>query len=130
MEIFFGIFLTDEMFAVTKGYMQRHGNFSPLYSLSSGIVFYIIWNLSTYIGIVMGQQINNLENLGLDFAIVAVFIAMTTSNLKQFPMIVTTLTSAVCSIYFKTIYPDSYIIIAGLLGMVAGYFISIRKETK
>ena len=117
-------FLTDEMYAVSKSYMQRYGVFSPLYSLAAGIFFYIVWNISTYVGIVMGQKIDNIESIGLDFAIVAVFIAITAANLRQLAMIVTTIVSAIGAIYFKTIYPDSYIIIASLLGMFAGYMVT------
>ena len=117
-------FLTDEMYAVTKAYMHKSGKFSKLYSLWAGIVFYITWNVSTYIGIVMGEHIENLDKIGLDFAIVAVFVAITAEHLKSIAMFVTTVVSAIASIYFKTLFPDSYIIISALIGMSSGYLVS------
>ncbi len=121
-------FLTDEMYAVSKTHLHRHGIFSPLYSLTSGIVFYLIWNLSTYIGIVAGRQIDQLEHYGLEFAIVAVFIAITAPHLRKLSMIVATVVSALGAIYFKEIFPDSYVIIASLMGMSAGYIVSGKEQ--
>ena len=121
-------FLTDEMYAVTKAYMLKTGRFSKLYSLWAGILFYIVWNLSTYLGIVMGEKIDNLDKLGLDFAIVSVFVAITAEHLRSFPMFVTTIVSGVASIYFKSIFPDTYIIISALIGMCCGYIVSRIKK--
>jgi len=117
-------FLTDEMYAVSKVYVQKYGVFSPLYSLSAGIFFYLVWNVATFVGIIMGQKLGHLEKLGLDFAVVAVFIAITAVNLRELSMIVTAIVSALAAIYFKSIYPDSYVIIASLLGMLAGYLVT------
>ena len=122
--VMLAFFLTDEMYAVTKAYHDKYKRFSPWYSLVAGIVFYLFWNVSTLVGIVMGEKIGHLENLGLDFAIVAVFIAITAANLRQLSMIAATITSGVAAIYFKEIMPDSYVIIASLLGMSAGYLVS------
>ncbi len=104
--------------------MLKTGKFSKLYSLWAGIVFYIVWNISTYIGIVMGWKIDNLDKLGLDFAIVAVFVAITAEHLKSMPMLVTTVVSGLASIYFKSTYPDTYVIISALIGMLCGYLVS------
>ena len=117
-------FLTDEMYAVTKSYMLKTGRFSQLYSLTAGILFYIVWNLSTYTGIIMGEKIENLDKLGLDFAIVAVFVAITAEHIRTFPMFITTIVSGVASVYFKSIFLDTYIIISALIGMVSGYLVS------
>ena len=119
--VLLAFFLTDEMYAVTKAYMIKSGKFSKLYSLWAGIVFYIFWNLSTYAGIVMGENIDNLDKLGLDFAIVAVFVAITAEHLKSLPMLITTIVSGITSIYFKNIFPDTYIMVAALIGMSFGY---------
>ncbi len=117
-------FLTDEVYAITKSYIHKYDIFSPIYSLTAGIIFYLIWNLSTFAGIMLGQNINNIDKLGLDFAIVAVFIAITAPHLKNLPMLITALVSAISAIYFKSIYPDIYIVIAALIGMTAGYIAS------
>ena len=76
-------FLTDEMFAVTIAYIEKHKRFSLVYALSSGICFYVVWNIATLIGIVAGKNIANLETLGLEFAIAATFIAIVIPSIKN-----------------------------------------------
>ncbi len=117
-------FLTDEVYAVTKSYIHKHDIFSPIYSLTAGIVFYLIWNLSTFAGIMLGKNITNIDKWGLDFAVVAVFIAITAPHFKNKSMLITTIFSALSAIYFKNIYPDIYIVIVAFIGMTAGYIAS------
>ncbi len=119
--------LTDEMYVVTKQYMKTNP-FSPLYSLVAGVTMYSIWNISTFTGIILGDKLDNLNSLGLDFAIVATFIAMTARETRYYPMLVTTLVSAVTALLLHSILPQWYIIIASVLGMLAGYMSSNKKE--
>ena len=113
--------LTDEMFAVSESHTRRTGEFSPLYALASGFTFYLIWNLATLAGIVAGDQLENLDELGLDFAIAATFIAMTFDQLRRIPVAVAVVISGALSVVLKPFFSDSYIIIASLVGMVAAY---------
>lgn len=53
-------FLTDEMFAVTCAYIAKHQKYCALYAVSSGITFYVIWNVSTLMGIIAGQYLPDL----------------------------------------------------------------------
>ena len=116
--------LTDEMFAVSQLHTSRNGTFSPLFALVSGFTFYLIWNLSTLAGIVAGDAFENLDQLGLDFAIVATFIAMTFDQLRNRPVAVAMLVSGGLAIVLKPSLTDSYIILASLAGMVAAYLCS------
>lgn len=121
-------FLTDEMFAVTCAYIEKHKTFSALYSLSAGIAFYLIWNASTLAGIVAGQYIPNLEHLGLEFAIAATFIAIVIPSIKNkstlFAVLVSGLSVLILSVYAR----DYALIVATLLGMAAGYFIPVKEQ--
>ena len=120
--------LTDEMFAVSQAHTQKTGQFSVLYALVSGYCFYLVWNLATLAGIIAGDLIDNLDSLGLDFAIAATFIAMTFSELKRFPILIAVLLSGISSILLKVYFSDSYIIIAALIGMAAAFVISSNAE--
>lgn len=120
--------LTDEMFAVSESHTRRTGSFSPIYALASGITFYLIWNLSTLLGIIAGDSLKNLDQLGLDFAIAATFIAMTFDQLRQRPVLVAVLVSGLLAVGLKHWFSDSYIILAGLAGMLAGYLTDSNKE--
>lgn len=119
--------LTDEMYVVVKKYMKTN-EFSPLYALMAGLTLYVPWNISTFVGIVMADKMNNLNSLGFDFAIVAVFVAMSTSEMREFPMLATTLVSATIAIFLKDSMPDLYIIVATIIGMLAGYLASNKKR--
>lgn len=116
-----GFVLTDEMFAVSQAHTQKFGQFSELFALVSGFSFYLVWNLATAAGILAGEYFNDLESLGLDFAIAATFIAMTFTDLRRFPVLVAVLVSGVLSVVLKPFFSDSYIIIAALFGMLAAY---------
>ena len=119
--------LTDEMFAVSEFHTQKTGKFSALYALVVGFAFYAIWNIATLAGILAGNYFDNIDSLGFDFAIVATFIALTFDRLREFPIVVAIVVAGVSSILVKPYFTDSYIIIAGLLGMFSAYFVEERK---
>ena len=113
--------LTDEMFAVSQAHTERSGQFSAPFALISGITFYLIWNLATLVGIIAGDSIENLHQLGLDFAIAATFIAMTLNEIRQWPIAVAMLVSGVLSVLLKPFLPDGYIVLSAFAGMVAAF---------
>ena len=118
--------LTDEMFAVSQAHTHKTGQFSALYALVSGYCFYVVWNLATLAGIIAGDLIQNLDSLGLDFAIAATFIAMTFGELRRFPIVIAVVVSGFLSVALKAYFSDSYIIIAALIGMAMAY--SVKEE--
>ena len=124
--------LTDEMFAVSETHTKRSGAFSPKFALVSGFFFYLSWNIATAFGIALvslnlnkqnseAMSAEGLDALGLEFAIVATFIAMTFSALRRFPVVIAILLSAIIAILTKPFFPNSYIVIAALVGMLAAY---------
>lgn len=121
-----GFLLTDEMFAVTQARTIKTGYFSIAHALASGIAFYLIWNLSTLLGIIAGDAVKNLQLLGLDFAIVATFIAMTFGNLRikkgERAILVAVIVSGITAVLSRPILPDGYIMLAALLGMLCAYW--------
>lgn len=116
-----GFLLTDEMFAVSEVHTRETGSFSPWFALASGLTFYVVWNLATLTGILAGDALDNLDSLGLDFAIAATFIAMTFSQLRQWPVLMAILVSGALSVVLRPWFSDTYIILAALAGMVAAY---------
>lgn len=78
-----GGLLTDEVFAVSYGH-YRHappGQIGPHYFLGSGIAMYVNWQLWTLAGLLFGAAFPRLQSLGLDFAMVATFIAIVVPQL-------------------------------------------------
>lgn len=121
--------LTDEMFAVSQAHTKRSGAFSASYAVVSGVTFYVIWNLSTLLGIIGGDTVKNLDQLGLDFAIIATFIAMTFDQLRNTPIAMSIIVSGILAVFLKPVFSDSYIILAAIAGMCVGYLVESRSST-
>lgn len=122
--------LTDEMFVVSEAHTRRTGQFSVAFALVAGFTFWVVWNLATFAGIVAGELLSNLESWGLDFAIVATFIAMTFDQLKGRPQLATVLVSGMLAVLLKPLFTDSYIVLATIGGMMTGYALSTDKDSK
>ena len=107
-----------------RGGAERQGaqrRFDPAYALIAGFVFYLFWNAATLLGIAAGQYIDGLDQMGLDFAIAATFIAMTIPAMKNLPMVAATLVSGAMALLTKPLLAEVYIIISALSGMLVGY---------
>ena len=125
---FIAFLLTDEMFAVTETYKQATGKLSVKYAIISGLTFYIIWNISTFIGIYAGTQIPKIESLGLEFAIAATFIAMVIPSIKTHPTLVAVLSSGVSATALYYLKIENGLILSAFIGMFAGYFVKLYQE--
>jgi len=121
-------FLTDEMFAVTCAYLKKNKSYNHLYAISAGIVFYLVWNASTFIGIAAGQFIPNIENLGLEFAIAATFIAIVIPSIKSFSTLMSVLASGVSVSILSLMESEHALLIATIIGMATGYFTSGKDD--
>jgi len=67
-----GFFLSDESFAMATGYFRRGGR-GLAYYFTFAISLYVLWNLATLAGMVIGSAIGDPRRLGIDFAITATF---------------------------------------------------------
>mgnify|MGYP000382552409 CR=1 FL=1 len=122
-------FLTDEMFAVTCNYMEKYKSFSTVYALASGVTFYFVWNISTFVGIVAGQFIPNLEHLGLEFAIAATFIAIVIPSIKSRSTLVAVLCSGGSAVISSSFAKEYTLVTSTFIGMSLGY-LSQNKVTE
>jgi branched chain amino acid efflux pump len=68
-------FLTDESFAMATGHFRRGGR-SLAYYFTFAISLFVLWNLATVFGIVVGGAIGDPRRFGVDFAITATFIGI------------------------------------------------------
>lgn len=82
-----GFLMTDETFAVMNGYYGKHPA-APLghwYFLGSGLGMYLNWQFWTLVGLLFGTAFPQLQSLGLDYAMVATFIAIVVPQLNRMP---------------------------------------------
>jgi 4-azaleucine resistance transporter AzlC len=64
--------LTDEAFAMATGHFRRGGR-SLAYYFVFAFSLYVLWNIATLAGIVLGDAIGDPRQYGIDFAITATF---------------------------------------------------------
>ena len=117
----FAFFLTDEMFVITTAYLEKHAQFNLTYSLFSGFSFYVFWNIATCVGIFAGQHIQGLENLGLEFAVAATFLALVIPTIRSHATACAVLASGAAVLFLEPLFQDLTMIIATLIGMFVGY---------
>ena len=113
-----GFLLTDELFAIANQGKQH--KFDPWYALGGGLSFYIGWNIATLLGILAGQSIDNLGELGLDFAIAATFIALVVPTVKKPSILVCVLVSLTLAVVCALFDIQAGLLIAALTGMASG----------
>ena len=114
-----GFWLTDELFAICGS--QSKEEFNPWYALGAGTIFYLVWNATTFLGIVAGSYIPSLNEMGLNFAVAATFIAIVVPTIKNLATLATVVSSLVLSVLFAYYEVESGLIIASIAGMVIGY---------
>ncbi|MFA7520379.1 AzlC family ABC transporter permease, partial [Shewanella sp.] len=121
-----GFLLTDELFAIAnQGKLHK---FDPWYALGGGLSFYIGWNIATLLGIVAGNAIENLDEMGLDFAIAATFIALVVPTIKKPSILVCVLVSLTLAVVCAVFKIQAGLLIAAIAGMTAG--VLYAKATK
>lgn len=123
-----GYLLTDELFALCG--QQSEKQFDRWYALGAGLSFYLIWNLVTLIGIVAGSYIPAMNELGLEFAVAATFIAIVIPNVKSSPVLVAVLVSLTLSVVCSYLGIESGLMIASVGGMLAGYVAEMFRGAK
>jgi 4-azaleucine resistance transporter AzlC len=117
-----GFWLTDESFVVV---IERYNRMdaSPWkhwYFLGSAIVMYVNWNVCTWIGIVAGRSIPNIESWGLEFAISVTFIGMLMPMLRRRSIVVSVVVAGSAALIFADLPNNLGLIVAALMGVALG----------
>lgn len=125
-----GYLLTDELFALCGS--QPNKTFNKWYALGVGGTFYLVWNLSSFVGIIMGNHFPNLGEVGLEFAVAATFIALVVPTIVNLPILSSVLVALILSVLLEMWKVEGALLIASLSGMATGYLcesIFPSKET-
>lgn len=123
-----GFLLTDELFAVVGN--QSAERFKPWYAFGAGFSFYLVWNMATLIGIVAGNQIPNLEQYGLEFAVAATFIALVVPTIKSVAILVSVIVALLLSVTLAMFQVEGALMISTIGAMISGYVCeSFAKES-
>lgn len=117
-----GFLLTDETFAIVNSYYLRHPQ-APLghwYFFGSGFAMYANWQFWTLIGLLFGAIFPQLQTLGLDFAMVATFIAIVVPQLARLPHFAAALAAGICAYLLKDLPYKLGLMLAVMAGVAVG----------
>ncbi|PML59633.1 AzlC family ABC transporter permease [Vibrio lentus] len=127
-----GFWLTDELFAICSGQSQQE--FNRWYAAGVGGGFYLVWNIASFVGIIAGSQIPSLNEIGLDFAVAATFIALVFPLIRTWPVVVCVVVSLIASVALSVNNVEGGLMIAAISGMLAGFisesFVERRNGNK
>jgi 4-azaleucine resistance transporter AzlC len=120
--------LTDESYALgIARYLEGRG--SPAYQLGANIFLYVGWQVSTAIGILVGQQIPDPAVLGLDLVFPLTFLGLLVPLLRERANVLVAGIAALIAIGGALLLPGSwYILLAGLIASGLGALIESRKS--
>jgi len=123
--------LIDQAFAVSNTYFKKNkkNEFKHYHLLGAGFTCWIVWQISTILGIVLGSVVP--EELGLSFTISLTFLALLTNDFRKFKNIIIMLVSGiVATIGFKAIPFQAYIIVAALSALLVATLLTLINLKK
>jgi len=123
--------LIDQAFAVSNIYFKKNkeNEFKHYHLLGAGLTCWIVWQISTALGIVLGSVIP--EELGLSFTISLTFLALLINDFRKLKNIIVMLVSGiVATIGYNTIPFQAYIIIAALSALLVATLLNIINIKK
>lgn len=114
--------LTDETYAVVEHRLRTQGvaDGGAAYWLGSSLAMYLNWQLWTVAGVLLGQSVPGLAELGLDFAMVATFAAIVAPQLRQRPVLAAALAAGGVALLARHLPYKLGLMLAALAGVLAG----------
>ena len=97
--------------------------------LGAGFTCWIIWQISTILGIVLGSVVP--EELGLSFTISLTFLALLINDFRKFKNVIVMLASGIiATIGYNAIPFQAYIIVATLSALLVATIITLIDRKK
>ena len=116
--ILIGTFLTDESFALSMNKINyTNGKLNFTWFNTVNIISYLTWQAGTLLGAILGGFITDPKKLGLDFAIVAMFIGLLylqvlgDKNLNKILQIIVILISFALTYLLTIVLPANLVVI-------------------
>ena len=129
-KILISYFLVDQAFARSNEYFKKNNNKNKYFHLvGGGITCWVIWQTTTFLGIVAGSFIP--EKLGLSFAVPLTFLALLVNDFRKLINVIVIIVSGLVATFgFNYIPYKAYAIIAGLTALIAAAILTkfIKKN--
>ena len=116
-KILISYFLVDQAFARSNEYFKKNSNNNKYFHLvGGGITCWVIWQTTTFLGIVLGSFIP--EKLGLSFAVPLTFLALLVNDFRKLINVIVIIISGIVATFgFNYIPYKAYAIVAGLTAL-------------
>jgi 4-azaleucine resistance transporter AzlC len=119
--------LTDEAYAIAIAHYQRrlpsaHAHF---YFLGAGLALWASWQLSTAVGIFLGQVIP--ASWGLDFTLSLTFIALVVPGIKDRPSLLAALSAGFIALLAHGLPYKLGLVLAAVVGIAVGVLADTRS---
>ncbi|KAF1366588.1 AzlC family ABC transporter permease [Yokenella regensburgei] len=122
--------LTDEVYATTVKNMDENKSDKYLFYFSVMLTFWGFWVLANFLGAIIGSSFPDIQKYGLDFAMVAAFIAIVVPQIKSQACTVAALVASVSGVLLVVLPWSLGIVVASLLGVLAGLAVDLAEERK
>jgi len=126
-KIIISYFLVDQAFAVTNSYLKKSTDKDKAFhSFGAGATCWVIWQITTIIGIFLGSIIP--EKLGLSFAVPLTFLALIVDDFRKLiNIIVITISGLIATFGYEIIPFKAYVIVAAMSGLIAAMILTKFK---
>jgi predicted branched-subunit amino acid permease len=128
-KIIISYFLIDQAFAVSNEYFKKNKEKNKYFHLiGGGFTCWIIWQSTTFIGIILGAAIP--EKLGLSFAVPLTFLAILVNDFRKMINVIVILISGLVALFGYNYIPyKAYVIVAAFAGLfTATILIKLLKK--
>jgi predicted branched-subunit amino acid permease len=117
-KILISYFLVDQAFARSNEYFKNNRDHNKYFHLvGGGITCWVIWQTTTFLGIVLGSFIP--EKLGLSFAVPLTFLALLVNDFRKLINVIVIIISGIVATFgFNYIPYKAYAIVAGLTALI------------
>jgi len=126
-KIIISYFLVDQAFAVTNSYLKKSTDKDKAFhSFGAGATCWVIWQITTIIGIFLGSIIP--EKLGLSFAVPLTFLALIVDDLRKLiNIIVIIISGLIATLGYEIIPFKAYVIVAAISGLIIATILTKLK---
>jgi predicted branched-subunit amino acid permease len=128
-KIVISYFLVDQAFARSNEYFKKNKDKNKYFHLvGGGVTCWIIWQTTTFLGIVLGAFIP--EKLGLSFAVPLTFLALLVNDFRKLiNVIVIIISGLVATFGFNYVPYKAYVIVAGVTALVTAAILTKLVKT-
>lgn len=128
-KVLLAFWLTDETFTITAIRFQERDQspYKHWFQLGSSLAMYSNWQLWTFVGMMLGNQIPNAGEWGLDVAMPVTFIGMLIPFIQGKPILVSVVVAGSLSLLTASFPLNLGLISSVIVGIIAG--LAVEKRT-